>query len=310
MPSQPGEQSTSRSTALITGCSSGFGELIAKTLAADGHHVYATMRGVQARNAVAADNLRQWARERSLALEVLELDVTDDESVNAAVAHALASADGIDVVVNNAGASAIGPLEAFSIEQMAALLSLNVLGPMRVNNAVLPTMRARQSGLIVWITSTLGRVLPGRGGLYPATKWAAEGFAESLHYQVAPFGIDVAILEPGSFPTPATFKSMEAANQEIAAAYASPPTANAPGRQPAPAGHQSPDPQEVADAVKRLIELPAGQRPLRTVVGPVCTEGVAGYTQTYEQVRARLADSLRRPDQAITWTRTGAAPGR
>ena len=177
------------------------------------------------------------------------------------MASALASADGIDVVVNNAGASAVGPLEAFSIDQMAALLSLNVLGPMRVNNAVLPTMRARQSGLIIWITSTLGRVLPGRGGLYPATKWAAEGFAESLHYQVAPFGIDVAILEPGSFPTPATFKSMEAANQEIAAAYASPPPANAPARQPAPAGHQSPDPQEVADAVKRLIELrPASGR--------------------------------------------------
>jgi NAD(P)-dependent dehydrogenase (short-subunit alcohol dehydrogenase family) len=297
-------------TALITGCSSGFGELIAKTLASDGHHVYATMRGVQSRNAQAAESLRQWARERSLALEVLELDVTDDGSVEAAVAHALASADGIDVVVNNAGASAVGPLEAFSIEQMAALLGLNVLGPMRVNNAVLPTMRARQSGLIVWITSTLGRVLPGRGGLYPATKWAAEGFAESLHYQVAPFGIDVAIVEPGSFPTPATFKSMEADNQEIAAAYASRPTANAAPRQAATSGHQPPDPQEVADAVKRLIELPAGQRPLRTVVGPVFTEGVAEYNQTYEQVRAHLAESLRRPDQAITWTRTSASPGR
>src|SRR5205814_9958051 len=111
--------------------------------------------------------------------------------------------------------------------QMAALLNLNVLGPMRVNNAVLPTMRAQESGLIVWITSTLGRVLPGRGGLYPATKWAAEGFAESLCYQVAPFGIDVAIVEPGSFSTPATFKAMQAANQEIAAAYAVRPPTNA-----------------------------------------------------------------------------------
>jgi NAD(P)-dependent dehydrogenase (short-subunit alcohol dehydrogenase family) len=310
MPSQTGARSTSRLIVLITGCSSGFGELIARTLAADGHHVYATMRGVQSRNAAAADKLRRWAREQSLALDLLELDVTDDESVHTAVAHALACADGIDVVVNNAGASAVGPLEAFSIEQMAALLDLNVLGPMRVNNAVLPTMRARQSGLIVWITSTLGRVLPGRGGLYPATKWAAEGFAESLHYQVAPFGIDVAIVEPGSFPTPATFKSMEAANQEIAAAYVSRPPANAAARRPAPAGHRPPDPQEVADAVKRLIELPAGQRPLRTVVGPVFTEGVAEYNQTYEQVRSHLAEALRRPDQAITWTRTSASPGR
>ena len=310
MPDQAGAPSTSRATVLVTGCSSGFGDLIARTLATEGHRVYATMRGVQARNAAAAESLRRWARERSLALEVLELDVTDDDSVNTAAAHALASADGIDVVVNNAGASAVGPLEAFSVEQMAALLDLNVLGPMRVNNAVLPTMRARQSGLIVWITSTLGRVLPGRGGLYPATKWAAEGFAESLHYQVAPFGIDVAILEPGSFPTPATFKSMEAANQEIVAAYAARPPAQAAPRQPAPAGHQPPDPQEVADAVKRLIALPAGQRPLRTVVGPVFTEGVAEYNRTYEQVRARLADVLRRPDQAITWTRPAAPPAR
>src|SRR6266498_2353191 len=170
MPSQPSVPSTSRLTALVTGCSSGFGELIAKTLATDGHHVYATMRGVQSRNATAADTLRHWAREQDLTLDVLELDVTDDASVQTAVARVLASADGIDVVVNNAGASAIGPLEAFSIEQMASLLDLNVLGPMRVNQAVLPTMRARQSGLIVWITSTLGRVLPGRAGLYPATK--------------------------------------------------------------------------------------------------------------------------------------------
>ena len=310
MPDEPGVQPTSRLSVLVTGCSSGFGDLIARTLASDGHCVYATMRGVQSRNATAAENLRQWAREHSLAIDVLELDVTEDASVHAAVAHVLASGDGIDVVVNNAGAAAVGPLEAFSIEQMAGLLSVNVLGPMRVNNAVLPTMRARQSGLIVWITSTLGRVLPGRGGLYPATKWAAEGFAESLHYQVAPFGIDVAIVEPGSFPTPATFKSMEAANQEIAAAYAARAPANVTARQPATAGHQPPDPQEVADAVKRLIELPAGQRPLRTVVGPVFTEGVAEYNQTYEQVRAHLQDVLRRPDQAITWTRTSAPPAR
>ena len=299
----------SQLTVLVTGCSSGFGELIVKTLAADGHRVYATMRAVESRNAAAADNLRQWAREHALALDVLELDVTDEASVQAAVSQILASGGVIDVVVNNAGASAVGPLEAFSIEQMASLLSLNVLGPMRVNNAVLPTMRARQSGLIVWITSTLGRVLPGRGGLYPATKWAAEGFAESLHYQVAPFGIDVAIIEPGSFPTPATFKSMQAANQEIAAAYAAGSPAPA-ARQPAPAGHTPPDSQEVADAVKRLVDLPAGQRPLRTVVGPVFTEGVAEYNQTYEQVRANLAASLRRPDQAISWTPPAVSSGR
>ena len=283
--------------ALVTGSSSGFGELTVKTLAASGHRVFATMRGVAGRNAEAAQRLRAWADTNQADLTVLELDVTDDSSVRAAVDQA----GDIDVVVNNAGASAAGPLEAFSIDQMAALLDLNVLGPMRVNKAVLPGMRARQAGLIIWITSTLGRVLPGRGGLYPATKWAAEGFAESLHYQVAPFGVDVVILEPGSFPTPAISKSMPAHAQEITIQYAAatPPAEHV---QPAP-DYQPPNPQEIADAVLRLVELPAGRRPLRHVVGPVFTEGVAEYNQTYERVRAQLEASLRRPDQAITWNR-------
>jgi NAD(P)-dependent dehydrogenase (short-subunit alcohol dehydrogenase family) len=283
--------------ALVTGSSSGFGELTVKTLATKGHRVFATMRGVEGRNADAAQRLTAWARSNRRDLEVLELDVTDDESVRAAVAQA----GSIDVVVNNAGASAAGPLEAFSIDQMAALLDLNVLGPMRVNKAVLPSMRSKRSGLIIWITSTLGRVLPGRGGLYPATKWAAEGFAESLHHQVAPFGIDVVILEPGSFPTPAISKSMPAHAQDIANEYAAatPPPDHV---QPAPE-YRPPDPQEIADAVLHLVELPAGQRPLRQVVGPVFTEGVAEYNQTYERVRAQLEASLRRPDQAITWSR-------
>jgi NAD(P)-dependent dehydrogenase (short-subunit alcohol dehydrogenase family) len=289
---------------LITGCSSGFGELIAKTLGADGHRVYATMRDVDGRNAPAASALRSWSDQHQANLQVLELDVTSDASVSSAFAHLLSAEGRIDAVINNAGASAGGPLEAFSIEQMASLLDLNVLGPMRVNKAALPTMRAQKSGLIVWVTSTLGRVLPRRGGLYPATKWAAEGFAESLHYQVQPFGIDVAIVEPGSFPTPATHKGMPAADAEIAAAYAA--LANGSPRQPStppPDDYRPPDNQEVADAIKRVIDMPAGQRPLRTVVGPVFTEGVAEYNEEYEQVRDRLDASLRRPDQAITWTR-------
>ena len=288
---------------LVTGSSSGFGELIVKTLARDGHRVFATMRGVATRNREAAERLGEWASAEGVRLEVVELDVTSDQSVASAVDYALTSAGTIDVVVNNAGASAAGPLEAFSVEQMAALLNLNTLGPMRVSKAVLPSMRAVGSGLIIWITSTLGRVLPGRGGLYPATKWAAEGFAESLRYQVAPFGIDVSILEPGSFPTPATFKSMIADDQEVTAAYATVASQTAGHRRaPADPAYRRPDPQEVADAVKQLIGLPAGRRPLRRVVGPVYTEGVAEYNQTYEQVRAHLEEVLRRPDQAITWT--------
>ena len=286
---------------LITGCSSGFGDLIARTLSKNGHHVYATMRDVAHRNAAAAERLRALAVAEGLHLEVLELDVTSDESVTRAVAQVLSREGRLDIAVNNAGASAAGPLEAFSIEQMAALIDLNVLGPMRLNKAVLPSMRKRRAGLIIWITSTLGRVLPGRGGLYPATKWAAEGFAESLHYQVAPFGVEVAILEPGSFPTPAISRSIVAEGTDVTAEYAAsmpPPRRTQPGPD-----YREPNPQEVADAVLRLVDTPQGQRPLRSVVGPVFTEGVADYNETYERVRERLEESLRRPDQAITWGR-------
>ena len=286
-------------TVLVTGSSSGFGELTARLLATRGYRVYASMRGVSGRNAEAAERLHQWSVSQGLDLVVTELDVTSDASVAHAMEPILAGGGVVDVVVNNAGASAAGPLEAFSISQMAALLDLNVLGPMRVNKAVLPGMRARGAGLIIWVTSTLGRVLPGRGGLYPATKWAAEGFAESLHHPVAPFGVDVTILEPGSFPTPATFKSMPAEDESIVAAYAERPGA-ARARRRAD-GSRQPDPGEVAEAVLRLIELPAGSRPLREVVGPVFTDGVADYNRTYEQLRAHMEEVLLRPDQAITW---------
>jgi NAD(P)-dependent dehydrogenase (short-subunit alcohol dehydrogenase family) len=292
-------QARMTATVLVTGCSSGFGDLIARTLSKNGHHVYASMRDIAQGNAAAAERLRAFAGAEGLRLEVIELDVTNDESVRRAVEHVLSREGGLDVAVNNAGASAAGPLEAFTIEQMQSLLNVNVLGPMRLNKAVLPAMRARGSGLIIWITSTLGRVLPGRGGLYPATKWAAEGFAESLRYQVAPFGVEVAILEPGSFPTPAISKSIVAEDTGVTAAYAA--SMPAPRRTEPGPGYREPNPRDVADAVLRLVETPRGQRPLRTVVGPVFTEGVADYNQIYERVRERLEESLRRPDQAITW---------
>jgi NAD(P)-dependent dehydrogenase (short-subunit alcohol dehydrogenase family) len=287
---------------LVTGSSSGFGELIVKTLAADGHRVFATMRDVDSRNAAAAQRTRAWAAAHNRDVHVVELDVSSEDSVR----HAMRDIERIDVVVNNAGASAVGPIEAFGMDQIEALFSLNAFGPIRVCKAVLPLMRAQRSGLVIFVTSTLGRVLPGRGGLYPATKWAAEGLAESLHYQVTPFGIDVAIVEPGAFPTPATSKATLAADQDIAAAY------DAVTPRPAPVlpadGYTPPDPQEIADAVKHLIDTPPGQRPLRTVVGPVFTEGVAEYNAVYERTRAHLAESLRRPDQAITWGPRASSP--
>jgi NAD(P)-dependent dehydrogenase (short-subunit alcohol dehydrogenase family) len=287
-------------TVLVTGSSSGFGALIVQTLARAGYHVFASMRDTAGRNAQAAQHFSTWAQQEGVNLEVVELDVTSDESVQHAVGHILTAAGHIDVVVNNAAANAVGPLEAFSLAQIEALYNVNAFGLIRVCKAVLPSMRERRSGLIIFITSTVGRVLVG-GGLYPASKWAAEGLAESFSHQVAPFGIDVAILEPGSFPTPIHGKATPAADTNITAAY----DAVTPRRQRVPPGdgYVPPDPQQIADAVLGLIETPAGQRPLRSVVGPVFTEGVAEYNQAYDRTRAHLVEALRRPDQALTWSR-------
>jgi NAD(P)-dependent dehydrogenase (short-subunit alcohol dehydrogenase family) len=294
---------------LVTGCSSGFGNLIARTLARRGDHVYASMRGVATRNAEAAKELASWAEMEGLRLDIIEMDVTSEGSVDSAVARVLDATGRIDVVVNNAGGSASGPIEAFSLLQVESLYSLNVFGPMRVNKAVLPAMRRQRSGLIVHISSTLGRVLPGSGGLYPATKWALEGLAESLSYQVSAFGIDAIIVEPGAFPSPAISKAMVAEDREVAAVYAK--AAARVSRPPVmpDAGYRLPDPQEVADAVASLVAMPAGTRPLRTVVGPIFTEGVEGYNHAYEETKRHLAEALKRPDQAVIWG-AGAVKGR
>ena len=289
-----------RQVVLVTGCSSGFGEVIAKTLAKAGHTVYATIREIDGRNVAAAQALRAWATDHGASLRVVEMDVASDESVDVAVASIL-RVQPIDAVVNNAGISATGPLEAFDSAQWRELFNVNAFGPLRVNRAVLPAMRQRRSGLLLHISSTLGRVLPGLGGLYPASKWALEGLVESLHYEVKPFGVDAVILEPGSFPTLSVARGMLPADSNVAAVYARESRFTGFAK-PGP-DYVPPDLRDVGDAVLRLIELPEGERPLRTVVGPIFTEGVAAFNETYELVKARLAESLKRPDQAITWAK-------
>ena len=240
------------------------------------------MRNVGGRNKTAADNLSALARDEGLKLDVLDMDVTLDDSVNAAVEEALAKAGRIDVIVNNAGATRRGPLEAFSIAEIQDLFNLNAFGPMRVNKAVLPSMRARGSGLLLHVSSTLGRVLGG-GGLYPSTKWALEGLAESLHHQLKPWGVESILVEPGSYPTPAIVEPPWASGAEITREY----QARTPPAAPRPHLLKESDNQEVADVVKQLIDMPAGTRPLRTVVGSVMTDGVMEYNQFYEVTKDR-----------------------
>ncbi len=294
-------ETQARGGVLVTGSSAGFGDVIVRTLAANGYRVFATMRGAGDRNAPQAADLREWAGREGHALSVHEMDVASEESVNATIGSILASGEAIDVVVNNAGVAAAGPMEAFTEEQVQSIFNVNAFGPLRVNRAVLPHMRERGSGLLLHVSSTLGRILPGVGGLYPSTKWALEGLSEGLSYQVKRFGVDVVILEPGSFPTTAVVRGMRPELAEIEAAYGTPVS---PPRSAAEDVAVPPDIQEIADAVLRIIRTPSEQRRLRYVVGPVFTEGVEEFNEIYEAHKQRLADALRRPGQEMPWTRS------
>ncbi len=256
-------------TILVTGSTSGFGRLTVETLARQGYRVFAGMRAAAVKNAPAAEALRALAQREALALQTIEIDVTDDASVERAIAEIIETIGRLDVVVNNAGVSYSGPLEAFTLEQVRQQFEANVFSVLRVNRAVLPQMRKQGSGLLLQIGSIAGRLGMPFLGLYGATKFALEGLTESYHYELAPFGIDAAILEPGTFPTTISANRQVAADAERLALYQAAMNAftapfYAENRSATP-----PDPQEVADAIAQVIAQPAGKRPLRTVVATV-----------------------------------------
>lgn len=181
---------------LITGCSSGFGYHAALTFARQGHETYATVRTL-----AKARPLLDAAAAEDLDLEVLHLDVRDGDSVDGAVGSVLERAGAIDVCVNNAGIELRGPVEECADDEVLVQFDTNVFGVLRVIRAVLPSMRERGTGVIVNVGSIAGLVARPFGGLYSATKHALEAVTEALHFELRPFGIRVAIVEPGQFET-------------------------------------------------------------------------------------------------------------
>lgn len=252
---------------LITGCSSGFGYDSAKYLAGKGHHVYATMRNINGKNAKPASELVEFAKSKGVKLEVLELDVTSDESVNSIASRV----QDTDVLINNAGLGYGGPIEAFSSELVLQQLDLNIVGTLRVAKAVLPGMRSRKSGLIIQVSSTAGRAAFPGFGVYHASKWGLEGISEAMRYELAPLGIDVVIVEPGPFETNFFGNIVGADDGEIANAYQhiggfmdefGKQVQNMFEDKNAPT-----DPMIVVQTYEKLIDMPVGNRPLRTIAG-------------------------------------------
>lgn len=275
---------------LITGCSSGFGLDAARTLAGQGHHVYATMRATQGRNADAARALRDHADAHDVSISVHEMDVTSDESVQAAVAEM----GDVDVLINNAGYGYSGPVESFEASEFLAQLDLNIVGTARVANAVLPGMKSRGDGLIIQVSSTAGRgAFPGFG-VYHASKWGLEGMSEAMRYELAPLGIDVVIVEPGPFETKFFDNLRQGSRQEVMADY--PHVAEFFGgfqetvRGLFESGEAPTDAHIVVEVFQRLIDMPRGERPVRTVAG--LDFGLQAVNDATEPIRKALLDSM------------------
>ncbi len=178
-------------TVLITGASSGIGKASAEFFADRGWDVVATMRN--------PDDGADLARRDNVL--VTRLDLLDRGSIKAAVAAALERFGAIDVLVNNAGYGAYGPLEATSMDVIRRQFDVNLFGLVETIQAVLPAMRARRSGVIVNVSSVGGRMTYPLGSLYHGSKWAVEGLSEALHYELSALGIRVKIVEPGGVKT-------------------------------------------------------------------------------------------------------------
>ena len=181
---------------LITGASTGLGLETAVYLAERGFEVYASMRDLQRRPA-----LDEAATRRKVQLHVLRLDITDKESIDRAVRTVIEQAGGIYGLVNNAGIGLRGYFEDLSEEEIRRVFEVNVFGTMAVTRAVLPYMRAARRGHIVIITSVGGLIASLAVSAYCATKFAQEGFGESLAQELVPFGIYVSLVEPAIIKT-------------------------------------------------------------------------------------------------------------
>lgn len=277
---------------VVTGASSGFGDLAARALARAGHIVYAGMRATADRNAPRVAELAEVSGAESIDIRGVEMDVQDQDSVDAAVAKIVAEQGRLDVVVHNAGHMVLGPVEAFTPEQLAEQYDINVLSTQRVNRAALPVLRQQGSGLLVWVGSS-----STRGGHPPflapyfAAKAGMDALAESYAAELIKFGVDTVIVAPGAFTsgtnhfahagTPAD--SVRAAEYDDLYGELRDSMSGALA-DIFPEGH---DASEVADEIVRVVELPAGGRPFRVHVDP-SRDGSEVVSIVYDRVRAEF----------------------
>ncbi|WP_425098592.1 SDR family oxidoreductase [Tropicibacter sp. S64] len=243
-------------TILITGASSGIGKATALRFQSEGWNVIAIMRDPSASDLGGDTTL------------ITRLDVTDPASIRAAVDAGTDRFGAIDVLLNNAGYGAYGPLEAFSTDRIRRQFDTNVIGLLEVTKAVLPQMRALRAGTIVNISSIGGQITFPLGTLYHGSKFAVEGLSEALHYELEPLGIRVRIVEPGMIKTDFGGRSFDFAMGEDLTDYA--PTAAAMGRLFSKLAATPSAPEVVADVIWQAVTATGNQ--LRFRAGPDATD--------------------------------------
>ncbi|WP_458126007.1 SDR family oxidoreductase [Paenibacillus sp. Z3-2] len=238
--------------ALITGTSSGFGMLTAITLAKQGYLVVATMRDLSRKEELARLAEQAGITER---LQYVQLDVTDAVSVDKAVGTVLQTNGRIDMLVNNAGFAVGGFIEEVSMDDWRRQMETNLFGLIAVTRAVLPMMREQKQGLIVNLSSVSG--LSGFPGYapYAASKFAVEGFTESLRHEMSSFGVRVVLVEPGAYRTPIWNKGLGEIHRNEDSPYKH--KLDAVLRYSKHASETAPDPQEVADLIGRIARMRA-----------------------------------------------------
>lgn len=251
-------------TVFITGTSTGFGKLTATTLASAGYTVIAGMRGISGKNGAVAKELGSLPN-----VEVVEIDVTDDSSVNNAFEKVLEKYGRIDVLVNNAAVSGFGLLEAYSLDRIRQMFEVNFYGVIRTYQAVLPSMREHKSGLIINITSGASAHTSPFMVPYFASKFGVESITEGLQDELKQFNIDNVSIQPGVYPTEMNTGEKTGVNadkQEIATLYDPVATEQFNAIGSALFGKMKEfnmNPQTIADGILELIQMKGGSRPLR-----------------------------------------------
>ena len=274
-------------TILITGASTGFGRDTAETLTREGYSVFASFRDIAGRNKSHAEALRR------AGINVVELDVTNNNSVEGAVSNVLSRAGRIDVLVNNAGIASAGVSEAFTAEQVRDLFEVNVFGIQRVLRAVLPTLRNQRDGLVINVGSILGRITFPFFGLYGASKYAVEALTDSYRYELSQLGVEVVLVQPSAYPTNMYASAQKPDNNTRSEAYGE--IGTIPGKmfgtfQEIFQSKNAPNPHDVPEAIAKLVGQSKGTRPARVVVGEPYGSDVVN--RAVEPIQAQVIEGL------------------